>query len=223
MGVRLMPMLAGGVRSMEKEPSFMPRPVAAVMPHLGEIGDKYPTYRRTQAPDAAIRSAIVAVMGNGPDVAEVLAFLRGDLDGQFGAGSGAKLGAMLLDQMAKEAELDQEEAAFLDRERRRERMDVVDLAESLATDRMITLLFREAFEERNEQKRDGLLDDVAGQIGHRAGQARTRTGRAVKMKQARAVVELLERKAHAAPGNAAAEDQFLWCVALGYRLGTDSR
>lgn len=206
----------------------------AVMPHLHDIRDAYPTYRQVQEPATALQSAIVAAMGNGPEVTELFAFLRGELDGEYGPGAGGKLAELILEQSesrpeatqhetdrqerTKSEEVAQHEADFQARQHRRRQMDIVDLAESLSSDRMITLLFRQAFEARDVRMRDELLDDAEGQILQRASQAWTNAGRDLKLEQAASVVRLMERKALAVPGDPAAEDQALWCLALAHRL-----
>lgn len=97
-------------------------------------------------------------------------------------------------------------------------MDIVDLAETLATKPDLTKPYQAACNAGDGQRANALVSSTMERLDEEASKAWTKTGRSVKLDQAKRVFRLLGSKAEAAGTQSGAPEQALWCSAVADRL-----
>lgn len=197
------------------ESLYVPIPVARVAEHLTEIQDAYIKVRRTTNASLALEAALDDVL-DASDREQAAAFLAGQLDRTYGAaGDGANFRRGLAESLEA---LYTNIVAYDERAARRARMDVVDLAEDLATDQILAGGFAQAVSRGDAGEVSRLVGLAARYVLQKSSGPRSRTGRKVKVQQAARVFDLLGRKAARAPGNIEAGRQATWCAAVSAAL-----
>jgi len=89
-------------------------------------------------------------------------------------------------------------------------MNIVDLAEEIATDPVMTDCFRWSLNHGNDEMAGTFIAGAAAAIVTNAGSARTKTGRKIKFDQALSVLRTISKKAH----QTGPEYQEMWCIAI---------
>lgn len=192
---------------------FLPTPVVVVLENMGPIADAYLETRVEAEPLAAMLKAIERVLPN-DQCTEVFAFLRGEVDEQFGEGEGSALVQTIVDQVESQYTLQVIlSEAPAGHTTPQPTSDIVDLAEWVAGNPHKTFAYRRALDEHPILARS-LVDGAVEDILAIASRARTKIGRKVKTEQAEKVIRMLGNKARAHTGDLAAANQAIWCEAL---------
>ena len=201
------------------QPVFAPVAKALVAASMSTIETAYVRLRASQSAHESLQLALAQTFGR-EEFEEILAFARGRDDLTYGEGSGSEFLTSVVSHL-EGAYLS--EQANTERLAKRRRLQLVDLAQDLATDKRLTSAFREALDKGDEAAADVLIKSAASEILERASRARTRIGRKVKIEQACKVFALMEAKARGAAGHPPADNQAIWCASLVSVLAPHTR
>jgi hypothetical protein len=205
-----------------------PTPVALVVENLPRIEKAYLAHRSHEEPAAALELALFDVLED--EVDPVVEFIYGSVpespepgkswaDGtneEHHATKGQEFGEFLIGQF----EGDLAEATALPAKAGLwRRLNLVDLAEALATDQEMAAIFSRA-----PRTASAVADRVVDLVLTKAAKAWTKTGRHAKVAQSLVMFEALGAKAaSAADSDPVARDQAAWCAAIAERLLPHSR
>jgi hypothetical protein len=190
--------------------------MAAAVDNLDKMRGPYQDARASgQDHIAALAWAVKTGLRDDPETAtEIVAFLIGDMDAQFGKGSGDALGNLLIDGLEKGYALEVflAEAPSLPVPFPQPR-NIAELAEDYATDTKWSYAYRRALDEYPEIG-PFMRRTVVETIVEMASIARTTVGQKVKIEQAEKTIAMLGRKARRYPDDVRAVNQAIWCDAL---------
>jgi hypothetical protein len=170
-------------------------------------------YRRARANNRPLDSLFAAITEAVPeqDVSDARAFALGELDDQYGIGSGYRTTAGLLVYLAVMSETSETVEMRLSRW---QTMNVVDVAEEIATDPFLVDLFLWALHNHMDEDAANMASQMVVVLMNNASTARTKTGQEIKVDQALKVLNLLAKKAN----QSGTEHQEMWCRAISGTL-----
>ena len=185
------------------DPEAPSTPAQILESHPVELLAAYGEARATNTPLDALFAAMAEVV---PDehAEEVRSFALGELDDVYGAGAGYRATAPLLVGFDVLSGYSLEAG---ERARSWQAMGIVDLAEAIATDPLLTDSFLWAMHHNVDDDAASLTATATAAIIANSRGARTQTGRKIKVDQALKVLHLLEKKAH----ESGPEHQEMWC------------
>jgi hypothetical protein len=191
---------------------FVPIPIAIVLRSIASMFEPYWAARPSMDPPAAMRAAMKAALSP-DDLATVLGCLDGDSDALFpdvGPDLAMKTQKVLEDSWVNVTIMSQAPAEH----RAKPSGHIVDLAEWMATNPQLAFMYYKGRQEEATLAERTLTDAIRDLVEAANAQARTRTGRKVKLEQAQVVVQLLGDKSRAVPNNKDAAAQTYWCDSL---------
>ena len=201
------------------QPVFAPVAKALVAAGMSTIETSYVLFRASQSAHKSLQLALAHTFDR-EEFDEILAFADGRDDPTYGEGSGREFLTSVVSHL-EGVYLSQQ--ANAERLAKRRRLQLVDLAQDLATDKRLTSAFREALDSGDEAGVGVLIENAASEILERASRAHTRIGRKVKIEQACKVFALMEAKARGAAGHPPADNQAMWCASLVSVLAPHAR
>jgi hypothetical protein len=211
---RLMAEILSGkpVVAEPEPPAFHSDPATVLNDHLPELLDAYERTRVSNTPLDALFAAFDEAIPE-EDLEAVRDFALGEADDVYGAEAGYRATMPLLrsfEGLTGHAEMPKARMA------RWLGMNIVDLAEELGSDPVLTDLFLWTMHHDMDDDTAAIITDTAEFLVGNANGARTRTGRKIKRDQADHVLRLLARKAH----GSGTEHQEMWCTALANVLAS---
>lgn len=170
-------------------------------------------YRRARANNRPLDSLFAAITEAVPeqDASDARAFALGELDDQYGIGSGYRTTAGLLVYLAVMSETSETVEMRLSRW---QTMNVVDVAEEIATDPFLVDLFLWSLHNHMDEDAAKMASQMVVVLMNNASTARTKTGQEIKVDQALKVLNLLAKKAN----QSGTEHQEMWCRAISGTL-----
>ena len=192
--------------------TYVPIPVALVANNMTAIQEAYSRRRADADMTTAVAEALADVLDPGQYQVVMDAISSPQLDFD-----GLEFGRAIAMQLENAHQL---LAEYQERCDRRSVLDMVDLAEDLATDPVMPAAFVDALDRKNRPASESLVRGAAQLLVAKATEADTAIGQDTKMAQGAAVVRRLGKKAAAASrqGQHDAVAQARWCVALHDRL-----
>lgn len=194
---------------------YLPIPAGLVAENLEALQNAFTARRGVESVDAAFLGALGDVLSpsDRSRVLEAMAGNTADWPGFDGPEFGRQTASLL------EASR-QTKNAYRDRLDRRSTLDIVDLAEDLVTDQVLSGAYARAAERQDLQQLLAVSDVAVAMLLAKADEAITRVGRNVRIDQAAAVILHLGKKAQTASraGNELAERQLQWCLSLRSHL-----
>jgi hypothetical protein len=146
----------------------LPKPIAVVLEHHGELQRAYVARRVAQDKTQSFVGALSDVL-SAAEVAELSRLISGSYDENYDAARGAQLGQLLLDDL---------EQAYDDLRRTRSRtrrwhgLDAPAVVDALATDIELATLFTQALDERNETTAAALVTGAVRVVVEKASASR---------------------------------------------------
>ena len=168
--------------------------------------EAYGRARESNKPLDSLFAAIDEVV-NEDNLVFVREFALGEHDDVFGEGAGYRATAPLLpgfDQLTGHTQMQEARTA------RWLEMNIVDLAEELGSDPLLTDMFLWTMHHNMDDDGAKLITNASVVLVSNAKSARTGTGTKVKIEQAVHVLRLLSKKAH----QSGTEHQEMWCTAI---------
>jgi hypothetical protein len=146
----------------------LPKPIANVLEHHGELQTAYVSRRVAQDKTESFVGAVSDVL-SAAEVAELSHLISGSYDENYDAARGAQLGQLLLDDL---------EQAYEDLRRTRNRtrrwhsLDAPAVVDALASDIELATLFAQAIDERNETTAAALVTGAVRVVVEKASASR---------------------------------------------------
>jgi len=202
------------------ESIYLPKPVALVAENMTALQNAITHRRRLQGVEPSFVGALGDVLGS--DSQQIVVEVIAGTSAHFSFFDGPAFGRGIRDQFESHYQVIGEYQRRLDR---RSSLDIVDLAEDLATDPALSGLYADSVRRRDEVRADEVVGEAARVLMAKVNAASARVGQRVRLDQAAAVVQRLGEKAAVAlrSGNEAALLQAQWCVALLDALSKEKR
>jgi hypothetical protein len=149
--------------------STLPRPIAVVLQHHGELQTAYIRQRAALDTHAAFVGALSDVL-NEHDRTDLSRLISGSYDESYDAQRGAELGQLLLDELEQSY---QDIRRLRDQARRWRDLDAGGVVLALATDVELAEVFVQALEERNETTAQALVSSAVRTVVEKSSVTRT--------------------------------------------------
>ena len=149
--------------------STLPRPIAVVLEHHGDLQTAYVRRRATNDRTEAFVGAVSDVL-SARDVSELSQLIAGTHDPGYDARRGAEFGQLLLDDLEQSY---QDLRRMREQSRRWRGLDTAGVVQALATDVEIATLFVQALDERNDTTAGALVTSAVRTVVEKASAART--------------------------------------------------
>jgi hypothetical protein len=190
-------------------------PADMLSAHASALLEAYGRHRESNKPLDSLFAAIDEVFEEG-ERALVREFALGKHDDDYGEGAGYRAVAPLLpafDEATGYLEWPEE------RSERWSRMGIVDLAEEIGSDPLLTDMFLWTVHHHMDDDGAKLISLATTALARNASEARTTTGRSIKTDQAVRLLRVSSEKAH----QSALGHQEMWCTAIANAIATQSR
>jgi hypothetical protein len=180
------------------EQMYAPQAVLHVQEHLNELIDSYAEQRSAgSAPHEAVLASFCAVFSPA-EMIDLVQFIGGKSDEILGEGAGTKFVADMESFFEERTQIKDDaedwQQQYMVEIDRRATMDIVACAEAWAMDDVAAVMCANAYGSGDREAGDYILFGATNMIIGVVTQARTKTGRRIKLDQAIKVLEIVRNK-----------------------------